>query len=273
MNRDLLLLAGLGLVIVMVIYAFLDDLERLARLPGRRFRMVIAPYLSRIVLVPVGISILLAVLYPGVLLKLFFLAAGCLVGWYLLQRSRRMEGEVPLRQVAQLILAFRGTYQLQPSVFSSLTEVSKKLAQPLRGLVDTLVKTYYLTSSPERAFEEFRRRTDNIYLHQFVYILEMSESARSEAVVVALDGFADRLRQHVQLHRTVDTSLAPITGQTNFLQILSIVIVVVVGVVRDLSRAYASLGAQVMFIAVASVGLATSYYIERRIRSLKERIR
>ncbi|MCG2767512.1 MAG: hypothetical protein L6435_03925 [Anaerolineae bacterium] len=273
MNRDLLLLAGLGLVGVMVILAFLDDLGRLARSPIRRLRAVMAPYLTRIVLVPVGVSTLLAILYPGILLKFYFLVAGCLVGWYLLRKSRQMEGEVSLRQISQMILAFRGVYQLQPSVFSSLSEVSKKLAQPLKGLSDAIVKTYYLTSSAERAFEEFRTRTDNVYLHQFVYILEMSETAHPEAVVTALDGFADRLRRHVELRRVVDTSLASITGQVSFLQILSLIIVFAVGVIPALSQAYSSPVGQLMFVVIATIGLGASYYIERKVSSLKERIR
>lgn len=273
MSRNLLLLAGLGLVGFIIVYGFLDDLERLVRHPTRRFRAAIAPYVTRTVLVPVGVSILLAILYPGIILKLYFLAAGCLVGWHLLRRSNQMEEEAPLRQIAQLILAFRGTYQLRPSVFSSLSEVSKKLEPPLKDLVDTLVTTYYLTSSTERAFEEFRRRTDNIYLHQFVYILEMSESAHPEAVVTALDGFANRLRQHNELRRVVDTSLAPITGQVNFLQILSVIIVVVVGAIPALSQTYRSLAGQLLLISVASFALGASYYIERRVSSLKEGIR
>jgi len=272
MNRDLLLLAGLGLVGVMVVFTFLDDLGRLARSPVRRFRVVIAPYLTRIVLVPVGVSILFATFYPGALLKLYFLAVGCLVGWHLLNKSRQMEEEISLRQIGQLVLAFRGVYQLKPSVFSSLSEVSKKQTQPLQGLVDTLVKTYFLTSSVERAFEEFRGRTDNIYLHQFVYILEMSESARSEAVVAALDEFGDRLSKHVELRRVVDTSLAPITGQVRFLQILSLVVVFAVGAMPVLRQAYTSLLGQLIFMIVASVGLGASYYIEKKVSSLKEGI-
>ena len=273
MNRDLLLLAGLGLVGAMVILAFLDDLGRLARSPIRRLRAVVTPYLTRTVLMPVGLSILLAILYPGVLLKLYFLVAGCLVGWYLLRKSRQMEGEVPLRQISQMILAFRGVYQLRPSVFSSLSEVAKKLTEPLKGLSDATVKTYYLTSSAERAFEEFRNRTDNAYLHQFVYILEMSETAHPEAVVAALDGFADRMRKHVELRRVVDTSLAPITGQVSFLQILSLVIVFAVGAIPALNRAYSSPLGQLAFAVIATIGLGASYYIERKVSSLKERIR
>ena len=273
MNRDLLLLAGLALAIVLVIYAFLDDIERLARPPLRRLKTIVAPYLTRTVLAPVGVSIVLAALYPGILLKLYFVAAGCLVGWYLLQRSRRSKEGIPLRQIAQLILVFRGAYQLQPSVFSNLAEVAKKLDEPLKGLIDTLVKTYYLTSSAERAFDQFRHKTDNVYLHQFVYILEMSESARPQAVVGALDDFADRLRKHDELRRTVDTSLASITGQTNFLQILSVVIILVVGLVPALRQAYRSIPGQLIFIFVASIGLGTSYYMERKVNSLKERIR
>ena len=273
MNRDLLLLVGLGLVGVMVVLAFLDDLDRLTRSPIRRIRMVMTPYMTRTVLVPVGVSILLAILYPGILLKLYFLVAGCLVGWYLLRKSRQTEGEVSLRQISQMILSFRGVYQLKPSVFSSLSEVSKKLTQPLKGLIDAIVKTYYLTSSTERAFEEFRKRTDNVYLHQFIYILEMSETAHPEAVVIALDGFVDRLRQHVELRRVVDTSLAPITGQVSFLQILSLVIVFAVGVIPALSQAYSSPVGQLTFVVIATIGLGASYYIERKVSSLKEGIR
>ena len=62
MNRDLLLLAALALAGILVIYVFLDDLERLARPPIRRLRTIVTPYLTRTVLVPVGVAILLAIL-------------------------------------------------------------------------------------------------------------------------------------------------------------------------------------------------------------------
>ena len=272
MNRDVLLLAGLALVVIMVILAFLDDMERLLRVPVRRLRLGASAYLTRTTLVPAGIAIFLAVVYPGVAVKLYLLLVGAVVARYAYRKQTEEEREIPIREIAQLVLAFRGTYQLQPSVFSSLAEVSKKLTQPLQGLIDMLAKTYYLTSSEERAYKEFRLRTDNVYLNQFIYILEMSETAHPEAVVAALDGFAARLRRHVELRRQVDTSLGPITSQVSFLQGLSIVIVIAVGLIPTLRQAYSSPIGQVFFMIVASGAIGTSYYIERRMRSLKERI-
>jgi len=272
MSRDMLLLLGMGLAVILVLLVFWDDLERLTRVPIRRLRAGASTYLTRTTLVPMGISVFLAIVYPGAMIKLYLVIVGLVVARYAFRKHSSEEVDVPIREIAQLVLTFRGTYQLQPSVFSSLAEVSKKLSSPLRELIDAVVTTYYLTSSGERAYQELRRRTDNVYLNQFIYILEMSETAHPEAVVVALDGFAARLRRHVELRRQIDTSLGPITSQVSFLQGLSIVIVIAVGLIPTLRRAYSSVTGQVVFMFVATAAVGTSYYIEQRIRSLKERI-
>ena len=272
MISTVLFVGMLALGGLLVYMAIGPQLERFARPRVRRLQAGIGPHLTRQTLFPLGGAIVFALIYPGVLLKLYFLAAGALVTYFLVQQRRMAAEVIQPRQIVQLVLSFRSIYQLQPSVFSSLQMVTQKLEEPLRGLVEVMTQTYYLTSSPQRAFAEFRRRTDSIYLHQFIYILEMGESATPGAMTSALDSFVDRMRGHDELRRETETSLSSVTGQTRFMQILSLLVILVVGVVPSLRRAYRGLGMQAVFMIIMSVALATSWYIERRVGALKERI-
>ena len=272
MTSGVLLIGTLALGALLVYLAIGEQLERLARPRMRQLRVAIGPYLTRQTLFPLGGAVVFALIYPGILLKLYFLVAGGLVTYFLVEQRRRAAEIIQPRQIVQLVLSLRSIYQLQPSVFSSLQQVTEKLEQPLRGLIEVMTQTYYLTSSPARAFQEFRKRTNNTYLHQFIYILEMGEAATSDAMITALDSFVDRMRMHDELRRGIETNLSSVTGQTRFMQILSLLIILVVGVVPTLRTAYRSVSMQIVFMIIMSVALGTSWYIEKRVSTLKESI-
>jgi len=257
MSSNLLLVAMLALGGLLIYLAIGEQLERFARPRLRRIQAAMAPYFTRRTLMPLGGAVIFALIYPGVLLKLYFLIVGGLITYYLVRKRRKATEMIPPRQIVQLVLGFRSVYQLQPSVFSSLTQLTRKLEEPLRSLIDIMTQTYFLTSSPQRAFEEFRKRT----------------SASSDAVIAALDNFVDRMRTHDELRRQTETSLSSVTGQTSFMQALSLLIILVVGVIPRLRAAYQSLGMQIVFMVVMSVALGTSWYIEKQVSNLKEQIR
>ena len=144
--------------------------------------------------------------------------------------------------------------------------------EPLRGLLGVMIHTFFLTSSPDRAFAALRSRTDNVYLNQFAYILEMSESASANAVGKALDNLVDRLRTHDDLRRETESSLTSITGQTRVIQALAVLAIVLVSLVPSLRAAYVSPIGQIYLITFVTVILAASYQIDRVIGKLTERI-
>ncbi len=224
-------------------------------------------------LVPLIAAVILALLMWGaVIIQLYLLVVGVAATIYSLRRQRVERKLMESRQILQLILAFRSAYQLQPSVFSTLDRVKDRVQEPLRGLMDAVIQAYYLTSSPERAFSALRERTTNVYLNQFAYILEMSESASATAVVKALDNLVERLRSHDELRRETESSLTSITGQTSVMQRVAGAIVVAVALVPGLRRPYVSPLGQLLYVGLLTVILAGSYYIDRQIAGLLERI-
>jgi len=239
-----------------------------------RYRARLAPGpLSWRDFLPFVVAVLLAtIMRQAVLLSAYLIAVGVVITLYSLRRARQKRQSLPARQVLQLVLAFRSLYQLQPSVFSILDRVTDKVDEPLRSLLGIVTHTFYLTSSPERAFVELRSRTDNVYLNQFAYILEMSESASADAVAKALDNLVDRLRTHDDLRRETESSLTSITGQTKVIQALAILAIVLVSLVPSLRAAYVSPIGQVYLITFITVILIASYQIDRVIGKLTERI-
>jgi len=261
------------LLIILVLYlAIGEDVARALRPQIQGYKAKYSRYLTRPVVLPGLVFAVLGILMRDIVLTPFLLLiAGGVVYLRIRQLIATAERLTP-RQISQLVLAFRGAYELQPAVFKSLEEAAKKVGEPLRSLVDIAVETYFTTSSSERAFAEFRRRTKNPMLNQFIYILEMSESARDESVTAALDNLIARLRRQEDLQRQVETGLASITGQTSFIQGLAIAIAYVVAILPGFRRVYtANLLGRLLYIAIFSVILVTSYYIEKRVRELKER--
>jgi len=209
----------------------------------------------------------------GPLISIYVAVVGVLTSLYLIGRSRGEERAKIDVEVAKLAEAFRSIYKIRPSIFSALEEARLKVAQPLRTHVTAAVETFYITSSPKRAFAELRERVDNPYLNQFLYILERRETARREAVLEALDDLIARLRRHEELRRATETNLTVITGQTQIILIISVLMIFAIALIDPLRTVYTgSLGGQLLFIGVATIGVYTAYRIDRKVISLKERV-
>ena len=217
-------------------------------------------------------SITLAVLMRLPLMSAYIIVAGLLITVYAMRRAEKQKARIPASQVFQLILSFRGEYLLQPGVFLTLDKARQRVEEPLNGLMGIAVQTYNATASPRRAFAELRARTDNVYLGQFAHILEMSEIAPPSAVVKALDSMVDRLRIHDALHRESTASLTSITAQTRFMHGIAILSTFLVAVVPMLHAGYASTRGQIVFMVLGTVILGASFYIDRMIDNLSERI-
>ena len=218
------------------------------------------------------LAVTLASLMRTPLISAYLVAAGALITFYQLRRLKREQRRLKPGQILQFLVSFRGEYFLQPSVFSTLDKVKDKCEEPLKSMVRVTVETYFLTSSPERSFAELRSRTDNVYINQFAYILEMSESATPDAVVKALDSLVDRLRTHEELRMETQANLSSITTQTLIMQVVAVAILMIVAVVPMLRSAYASLGGQLFYVGVMTAMLLSSYYIDHEISRLAERI-
>jgi len=265
-----LITASLLLIAVALV---LDELEQYLVPVLKRYRARFIPsHVTWKTFLPLIITIVLAILMHATLISTYLIIAGILITVYFMRRAKKKQELLPARQIFQLVLAFRSTYQLQPTVFLTLDRVKEKIDEPLKSLVRVMVQTFYLTSSPERAFAELRARTDNVYLNQFAYILEMSETARTDAVINALDNLVERLRIHDELRRETESSLMAITGQTTFMQGMAVLAIITVAAVPALRRPYTSMGGQIFLAIVLTVMLIASYYIDKVINTLMERI-
>ena len=231
-------------------------------------------YLTRAVIVPVLIFAVLAVLMRDIILTPYLLVIAAAVGYYRVKQVIAAEGVISPRDIAQLVLAFRGAFQIVPATFNSLKLVAGRVEEPLCGIVLTTVETYYASGGrPERAFDFMREHCNDPLLDQFVYILEMSESATDEAVIEALDGLHVRLQRHEELEREVETGLSGITGQTGFMQGLAVLIAFAIGAVPNMRSVYtSSMTGRLGYIVLVGVIMGTSYLIERRNQELKEQI-
>jgi hypothetical protein len=266
-------IVALLLVGLLVYLALGNDVTRLVRPRVRNYQIKYRKYLTRSVIIPALVFGVLAIAMRDLVLSLYLLGIAGFIVYFRVQQAIIAEQKVTPRQVLQLVLAFRGAYQLEPAVFKSLQEVGKKLEGPLREAVNVMVETFFLTSSTQRAFDEFRKRTNNILLNQFAYILEMSESASNASMAEALDGFVTRLRHHEELQRQIETGLSSVTGQTSFMQILFIAIAFVVALVPSLRGLYvSSFGQRLLYIVIMSVIVGTSYFIEKQVIALREQV-
>jgi acetamidase/formamidase len=117
-----------------------------------------------------------------------------------------------------------------------------------------------------------RKRTDNVYLNQFAYILEMAENAAPDAVIKALQGLESRLRSHSELRREVQSNLASIGTQTRIMQVVAGAILTAVALVPMLRQAYTTSFGQFIYVTVLTVMLGSSYYIDRETQKLGENI-
>jgi len=269
--------------VAILAYLAVDEWTRRGQPALRRGEARLSPWLNWRTFVPVFIALLLALLMarpfsekekasPPYLISAYVVAVGVLVSWYQARRAERAVRARLDKQMADLVMAFRSTYQLQPAIFSTLEEARDKVDQPLRGWVTSTVQVFRVTSSASRALAKLRKKADNPYLHQFVYILEMSEQAGQKTVLEALEDLADRLRRHEELRNKTVTEMGAITGQTRVIQLVSLGAIFIIAVISGLRSAYSSKTAQLFFIGMASIAIIASYYIDQRILSLKERI-
>jgi Flp pilus assembly protein TadB len=263
----------IGLLLIVGILLVRDELgPSLAPTLNRYITRYVPEDVTWKTFLPLGGTLVLAIMMQGVVIGIYLIVAGILITVYRLQREREERGRLPPERILQFVLAFRGEYYLQPSVFSTLGKVQRNLKEPLKGLVNVMVRTFYLTAEPQRAFAELRARSDNMYLSHFAYILEMSESASQDAVLEALDNLVERLQTHDDLRREIQANLTSITSQTRLIQIVAVAVLLVVAAVPTLRSVYNSSSGQIIYIVFMTVMLGASYYIDREINKLAERI-
>lgn len=267
----------LVLIVLIAYMALGEDIARVARPRVRNYRIKYGRYVNSRVLIPVIAFGVLAVLMRDLIITPFLLVVGGFIAWFRIQQAIAASQKITARHVLQLVLAFRAAYQLRPAVFDSLREAATKIEGPLRDLATVVVETFFLTSSAQRAFEELHRRTDNMLLRQFAYIMEMSESASDESMAQALDAFVTRLRHIEDLERQVETGLASVTGQTNFMQILFLVVAYAVALIPGFRERYTAnaqdplnIVGRLGYMLIIGAIIGASYYLEKQIMKLKE---
>jgi Flp pilus assembly protein TadB len=224
--------------------------------------------------IPIPVAVVLAILMvPGYLISVYAVAVGLATTYYLVRRSRKAAEIDVDQEIKTLVEGFRSIYRIKPAIFAALEQAREKVEEPLKAYVTAAVETFYVTSSQRRAFAELRKRSDNPYLNQFVYILERIEVARREAVLETLGDLIERLRRRQELRRETDIDLTVITLQTRIILFISLGIIFVIALLPGLKEVYtASLRRQVVFVAVTSIGVYTAYRIDRRVMALKERV-
>lgn len=109
-------------------------------------------------------------------------------------------------------------------------------------------------------------------MEQFIYILERGEDSKHDDIMGALEGLLHRIKRAKEIRDQSEVSMTVINGQTRIIQIISLLIVLVVGTVPLLRIAYEGLAGQFVFVMFASLGVATSWYIDSQASKLKEKV-
>ena len=261
------------LVLLLLYVALGGDLTRVARRRAQSWQARYGKFVTRPVVVPTLVIIALGLLMRDIVLTPFLLVLAAAVAYYRIQQVIAELNTVTPRQVSQLVLAFRANYQIQPAAFKSLEVTASKIGEPLSSVLKTTVGTFHLTRSSAQAFDVFRSRVESPALHQFIYILEMSESATNESVTQAIDMLSARLRGQEELQRQVETGMSSITGQTNFMQLLALGIGFVVALVPGFRSVYANgLTGRLGYMVLIGIIAAGSYFIDKRVQALKAQI-
>jgi Flp pilus assembly protein TadB len=267
----------LGAGVILLGYLLVDELFLAARPATRQRASEMVSRLGRVpwtAYLPIPVSIVLAYLMRhGILILVYVLAVGIVTTVHLARRARVQQRLDIEEEIKTLVESFRSVYRIKPAIFSALEEAREKVAEPLRGHVTAAVETFHITSSQKRAFATLRKRSDNPYLNQFVYILERIEAARQEAVLDAMGNLIERLRRRQELRRQTEIDLTVITLQIRFILFISLAIIFAIALIKPLRTVYtASLGSQLWFIGIATIGVVTAYLIDRRVMALKERV-
>jgi hypothetical protein len=208
----------------------------------------------------------------AMLVATYILVVG--IWWALRQAAKASVSRRQLvnTQVGEVVNQFRSVFRIRPTVFSALEEANRKIEPPTGTAVAHAVTTFYVTALPRRAFDELRHRIQNPYMDQFIYILERGEDAKHEDILEALDGLLKRLRRARDIRDKAEVNMTVITGQTRVIQLIAVALVTVVGMVGSLRHAYESVPGQLLFLFIASVGVITSWYIDRKASALKEKV-
>ena len=203
---------------------------------------------------------------------LYILVVGIWWTWRQASKQKISERQLINEQVAELVPNFRAVFRLRPTVFSALEEANRKVAPPLGSAVSHAVTTFYVTALPRRALDELRSRIQNPYMEQFIYILERGEDAKHEDILAALDGLIVRLRRARDIRDHSDVNMTMISGQTKIMQLIAIATVLIVGVVPTFRLAYETGAGQLVFFIFATLGVGTSWYIDKKTAELRERV-
>jgi hypothetical protein len=268
----------LGASLLILGFLLVDELFYRARPALRQRGLSRLPQFTRLdwkAYIPIPIALFLAWRFwtTPPIISLYMVIIGGLTVLYLANKAGLSERILLDEQVTDLARAFHSIYQLKPSVFSALEDAAKKIDDPLRTHIMRTVQAFFVTGQPSRAFEELRSRVDNPYLDQFIYILDRAETSRREEILKTLNRLITRLERQEELRSETEVNLAVISGQTLFIQVLSIIIIVGIALVPALRTAYvSSVGAQLLFVVLATIGVLTSWVIDRKAVELKERV-
>ncbi len=259
-------------VVILLFLAFGEDSTRMMRRRAQNYQVKYTQYIDRDMILQAGFFVVLGLLMRDIVLTPFLIIVGLGIGYYRIRQKLAAAGKIQVSQILQLALAFRAQYYLQPAAIASLQEAGRHVEGALRDIVSVAVETFFLTSSTDRAFDEFRKRTDNMFLHQFIYILEMSEAASNEAMEVALDAFVARLRSNEDLERQVETGLTEVTGQMRFAQGTIVVLAILAALLPMFHDVWVRGALRIVYMLVILLVIGVSYYIERQIDKLRDQI-
>lgn len=203
---------------------------------------------------------------------LFILTIGLWYTWRQTKAAKVGQRLLITGQVAELVAAFKSVFRIRPTVFNALEESNKKIPAPVGTAIAHAVTTFYVTALPARAWSELRERIQDPYMEQFVYILQRGEDSKHEDIMVALDGLLKRLRRARELRDKSEVNMTVVTGQTRIIQLIALGMVAVIGFVPMLRKLYELVPGQIMFLIVAGIAVGTSYVIERKAVTLKEKV-
>ena len=257
---------------VLLFVLFGDDLYHYIRRTLNRARAQAPAWFTWRSGTPLAVAAVLAGLMRIPIISLYMLAVGCFYMWRSYERAKLAELAKLNGEVAQLVFSFRNIYRLQPAMHNALVESMRRLGEPLKGWVDSALQAYHVTSDNEDLFRVLRSKSDNHYLNQFIYVLEMSGSASEARVVGALESLSARLRSRESLQRETDVELGSITSQTGMIQFIGIGVLFLISLAPIPHNVYLqNPAARVLYIILLSVAVAASVVIDRRIDNLRER--
>lgn len=267
----------LGASLLILGYLLVDEVLFRARPMLRQRGLSRMPRFRRLdwkAYVPVPVALFLAWRFWTVppIISIYVLIVGVLATLYLANRGGLSERILIDRQVTDLARAFHSIYQLKPSVFSALEDAAKKVDDPLRSHIMRAVQTFFVTGQPARAFEELQMELDNPYLDQFLYILDRAETSRREEILNTLTRLIKRLERVEELRSETEVNLAVISGQTLFIQVISLLIIGAIAVTPLRDAYVSSLFGQFLFVGLATLAVVTSWVIDRKTVELKERV-